>query len=32
MAIAEGLAPTFGRQIATTLVLGFFNQWVAAVG
>jgi hypothetical protein len=32
MAIAEGLAPTFGRRIATTLVLGFFNQWVAAVG
>lgn len=32
MAIAAGLAPTFGRQTATTIVLGFFNQWVAAVG
>jgi hypothetical protein len=32
MAIAAGLAPTIGRQTATTIVLGFFNQWVAAVG
>ena len=32
MAIANGLAPTLGRQAATTIVLGFFNQWVAAVG
>jgi hypothetical protein len=32
MAIAAGLAPTLGRQIATTIVLAFFNQWVAAVG
>jgi hypothetical protein len=32
MAIAAGLAPTFGRQTATAIVLGFFNQWVAAVG
>jgi hypothetical protein len=32
MAIATGLAPTLGRQTATTIVLGFFNQWVAAVG
>ena len=32
MAIASGLAPTLGRQTATTIVLGFFNQWVAAVG
>ena len=32
MAIALGLAPTLGRQTATTIVLGFFNQWVAAVG
>jgi hypothetical protein len=32
MAIAAGLAPTLGRQTATTIVLGFFNQWVAAVG
>jgi hypothetical protein len=32
MAIALGLAPTLGRQTATTIVLAFFNQWVAAVG
>jgi hypothetical protein len=32
MAIALGLAPTLGRPTATTIVLGFFNQWVAAVG
>jgi len=32
MAIAAGLAPTLGRQAATNIVLGFFNQWVAAVG
>jgi hypothetical protein len=32
MAIAAGLAPTLGRQTATTIVLAFFNQWVAAVG
>src|ERR1700730_2503049 len=32
MAIAAGLAPTLGRQHATTIVLGFFNRWVAAVG
>src|SRR5262245_7725491 len=32
MAIAAGLTPTLGRQVATTIVLGFFNQWVAAVG
>jgi hypothetical protein len=31
MAIAAGLTPTLGRQAATTIVLGFFNQWVAAV-
>ena len=30
--ILAGLAPTFGRQTATAIVLGFFNQWVAAVG
>jgi hypothetical protein len=30
--IAAGLTPTLGRQTATTIVLGFFNQWVAAVG
>ena len=32
MAIAAGMTPTFGRDVATTIVLGFFNQWVAAVG
>jgi hypothetical protein len=32
MAIASGLAPTLGRQAATTITLAFFNQWVAAVG
>src|SRR4029077_3102261 len=32
MAIALGLAPTLGRPTATTIVLAFFNQWVAAVG
>jgi hypothetical protein len=32
MAIALGLAPTLGRPTATTIVLGFFNQWVSAVG
>jgi hypothetical protein len=32
LAIAEALAPSLGRPIATTIVLGFFNQWVAAVG
>jgi hypothetical protein len=31
LAIGEALAPTFGRQIATTIVLGFFNQWLGAV-
>jgi hypothetical protein len=32
MAIAAGLTPTLGRQAATTIVLGFFNQWVSAAG
>src|SRR5258708_3731072 len=32
MAIATGLAPALGRQAATTIVLGFFHQWVMAVG
>ena len=32
MAIATGLTPALGRQTATVIVLGFFNQWVAAVG
>src|SRR5260370_35967183 len=32
MAIAAGLARSLGRQTATIIVLGFFNQWIAAVG
>jgi hypothetical protein len=32
VAMAIALAPTLGRQTATTIVLGFFNQWLAAVG
>src|SRR5262249_32535469 len=32
MAIAAGLASPLGRQTATVIALGFFNQWVAAVG
>jgi hypothetical protein len=32
MAIAAGLTPTLGRPAATTIVLGFFNHWVSAVG
>src|SRR6478672_9158945 len=32
MAIAAALTPTLGRQAATTIVLGFFNQWISAVG
>ena len=32
MAIAAALTPTLGRQAATTIALGFFNQWVSAVG
>jgi hypothetical protein len=31
LAIGEALAPTFGRPIATTIVLGFFDQWLGAV-
>ena len=31
VAIGDALAPTFGRPIATTIVLGFFDQWVGAV-
>ena len=31
MAIAAGLTPTLGRQAATAIVFGFFNQWVSAV-
>ena len=32
MAISAGLTPALGRETATTIALGFFNQWVAAVG
>jgi hypothetical protein len=32
MAIAAGVSHTLGRQAATAIVLGFFNQWVSAVG
>jgi hypothetical protein len=32
LAIANGLAPALGRPTATTVTLGFFDQWVAAVG
>jgi hypothetical protein len=31
LAIGEALAPTLGRPIATTIVLGFFDEWVGAV-
>jgi hypothetical protein len=31
LANGEALAPTLGRPIATTIVLGFFDQWVGAV-
>jgi hypothetical protein len=32
MAINLGLAPSFGRENSTAIVLGFFNQWGNAVG
>jgi hypothetical protein len=32
MLIAAGLTRMLGRQAATTIVLGFFNQWVSAIG
>ena len=32
MALASGLGPSLGRPTSTIIVLGFFNQWVAAVG
>jgi hypothetical protein len=32
MAIAAATAPSVGRPAATAIVLGFFNQWVSAVG
>jgi len=32
MAISQGLAPGTGRNFATAIVLGYFNQWAAAVG
>jgi hypothetical protein len=31
LAIADALAPTLGRPTATTIVLGFFDQWLGAV-
>ena len=31
LAIAQALAPTLGRPTATTIVLGFFDEWVGAV-
>lgn len=31
MALVLGMAPTVPRETAATIVLGFFNQWVAAV-
>ena len=27
-----GLSPSLGREISTTIVAGFFNQWASAVG
>jgi hypothetical protein len=32
MAINLGLAPSFGRENSTAIVIGFFNQWGSAVG
>ena len=32
MAINLGLTPSLGRENATTIVSGFFNQWASAVG
>ena len=32
MAISQGLTPTMGRDFATAIVLGYFNQWASAVG
>jgi hypothetical protein len=32
MAVNLGLAQSLGRNIATTIVAGFFHQWAAAVG
>ena len=32
MAINLGLAPSFGRENSTAIVVGFFNQWGSAVG
>src|SRR5215472_3041473 len=32
MAIAAGVSHALGRPAATAIVLGFFNQWVSAVG
>src|SRR6516164_6979382 len=32
MALAMGLGQSVGRQTSTIIALGFFNQWVSAVG
>jgi len=32
MALAMGLGQSVGRQISTIIALGFFNEWVSAVG
>ena len=32
MAVNLGLAQSLGREIATTIVAGFFHQWASAVG
>src|SRR5580658_6120356 len=32
MAIILGLTPSIGRENATAIVSGFFNQWASAVG
>lgn len=31
LAIGEALAPALGRPIATTIMRGFFDEWVGAV-
>jgi hypothetical protein len=32
MTIGLGLTPSIGREYATAIVAGYFNQWAAAVG
>ena len=32
MAINLGISQSLGREISTTIVAGFFNQWASAVG